>query len=168
MRTEHRHKHYEEKGFSEPDEHKSKLNLHSETASGNKLVGRASPQAEAVIFKTVRQWSLPTRLRFRNPNQRSTRQQIEERNQVRVGEMDAAVRRGLPDGFLVRRAVNINVARARIHAAAALSLIHISAPTEKPPATGWPTSPAPPAIPDRSVRAFACLLYTSARSAHST
>ena len=34
--------------------------------------------------------------------------------------MDATVRRGPADGFLVRRAVNINVARARIHAAAAI------------------------------------------------
>ena len=29
--------------------------------------------------------------------------------------MDAAVRRGLADGFLVRRAVDVNVARVRIH-----------------------------------------------------
>ena len=34
--------------------------------------------------------------------------------------MDAAVRRGLADGFLIRRAVDVNVARVRIHVAAAI------------------------------------------------
>ena len=34
--------------------------------------------------------------------------------------MDAAVRRRLADGFLIRRAVDVNVARVRIHTAAAI------------------------------------------------
>ena len=34
--------------------------------------------------------------------------------------MDAAVRRGLADGLLIRRAVDVNVTCVRIHAAAAI------------------------------------------------
>ena len=47
-------------------------------------------------------------------------QQIEERNQIRVGQMNAAAGSRLADAHLVRRAVDVNVARVRIHVAAAV------------------------------------------------
>ena len=53
-----------------------------------------------------------------NPHQRAARQQVEEQNQVRVSQMDAAVRIGPADAFLITRAVDVNVAVMRVHAAA--------------------------------------------------
>ena len=53
-----------------------------------------------------------------NPHQRAARQQVEEQNQVRVSQMDAAVRIGPADAFLITRAVDINVAIMGVHFAA--------------------------------------------------
>jgi hypothetical protein len=70
---------------------------------------------------------------FRNPNHRATRQQIKQRDQIRVGEMDAAVRRGLAEGFLIRRAMDVNVARVRIHVDVAIqSLVQAGFETFEP------------------------------------
>jgi hypothetical protein len=55
-----------------------------------------------------------------NPYQRSRRQQIEERNNFGVGQMNAAAGSGPANAGLVGRAVNINVTRMRIHIATAI------------------------------------------------
>src|ERR1700743_3634989 len=55
-----------------------------------------------------------------NPYQCSARKFFEERNDVSVSEVNAAAGRGLADSGLIASAVNINIARVRIHVAAAI------------------------------------------------
>ena len=55
-----------------------------------------------------------------NPNQRADGQQIEERNQIRVGQMDAAAGSGFANARLICSAVDVDVALVRIHVAAAV------------------------------------------------
>jgi hypothetical protein len=55
-----------------------------------------------------------------NPNQRSRWQQIKERNQIRIRQMNAAMRGWAAKGRLVCRAMDVNVAVMRIDIATAI------------------------------------------------
>ncbi len=59
-------------------------------------------------------------LTLTDPSQCPAWQQIKQRNQVRIRQMDATARSRFADGILVRRAVDVNVARVRIHVDAAV------------------------------------------------
>src|SRR5947207_383797 len=49
-----------------------------------------------------------------NPNERSNGQALEQRDQVRRGQMNAAMRRGTAQRFFIAESVNVNEARERI------------------------------------------------------
>src|SRR6185437_16747185 len=55
-----------------------------------------------------------------NPNKRSTRQQIEERNQIRIRQVNAPAGTRFAYRGLVGGAVDVNIALVRIHIAAAI------------------------------------------------
>jgi len=113
MRARRREQRGNHQNLAEADEHAGKLNLQSESASVEIIRwGERPREPKWLFFKMARGNARPTRSHLRNPHQRAAWQQIKKRNQIRVSEMDAAAGSRFANARLIRRAVDVDVARA--------------------------------------------------------